>query len=168
MNAIKIFHILFHHCMGIGLLSYFNIKCWWLVLIAWFSHLCLKYVSGNIQYIYVCNRAFNQFADQTMKLIHSRLHYLQYSILIKLEIKIYRYHIKHNYSTVEQKVQCYLHVVGTCVNPWIQLHSYTICLSTCYDYPRLRVDKALYPWISACIHADIRGYFGLFTAQYCT
>ena len=30
----------------------------------------------------------------------------------------------------------------TCVNPRVQLHVCTICLSTCYDYPCLRVVSA--------------------------
>ena len=43
------------------------------------------------------------------------------------------------YSTLQRKVQSYMWVMCTCVNPCVQLHACTICLSTCYDYPCLGV-----------------------------
>ena len=46
------------------------------------------------------------------------------------------------YGTVQRKVQSYTQVMCTCVNPHVQLHACRICLSTCYDYPCLRVVSA--------------------------
>ena len=39
----------------------------------------------------------------------------------------------------------------TCVNPCVQLHVCTICLSTCYNYPCLRVVSVDVVCIPACI-----------------
>ena len=64
---------------------------------------------------------------------------------------------------MQQKVQSYTWVMCTCVNPCVQLHTCTICLSTCYDYPCLRVvsaDVACIPMYT-CVYTRVLLNFSL-------